>query len=184
MSTGSGEWAGQTEWGWPSLSYQQLKRRYITLPTCSVLTHPLLYTHTHAHTHTKVWYHTCPSRGKSCRNTQLVENGGCAIWYNEPQVGGVTTPTNTMTHTLSHAQYLLDVQEHLGVTIPETTASFSVPESGFDGKVVYGEKRKEGGVAYKGHIAQLAPSVAQLAEMESLAQSLFLKMQAGQKWTL
>ena len=34
----------------------------------------------------QVWYHTCPSRGKSCRNTSLVENGGCAIWYNEMQV--------------------------------------------------------------------------------------------------
>ena len=35
----------------------------------------------------KVWYHSnCPNRGKGCYNTQLVEKGGCAIWYNEPQV--------------------------------------------------------------------------------------------------
>lgn len=31
----------------------------------------------------KVWYHTCPSRGKECNNTKLKENGGCCIWYNE-----------------------------------------------------------------------------------------------------
>jgi len=34
----------------------------------------------------KVWYHSCPSRGKNCYNTDLKENGGCAIWYDEKQV--------------------------------------------------------------------------------------------------
>lgn len=32
----------------------------------------------------KVWFHKC---GKpNCFNTQLVERGGCCIWYNEKQV--------------------------------------------------------------------------------------------------
>ncbi|KAA6387693.1 MAG: putative ATP-dependent RNA helicase DDX1, partial [Streblomastix strix] len=34
----------------------------------------------------KVWYHKCPSRGKNCRNTRLVDEGGCCIWYNEPDL--------------------------------------------------------------------------------------------------
>ena len=36
----------------------------------------------------KVWYHGewCPSRGKSCRNTNLTDVKGCCIWYNEPRV--------------------------------------------------------------------------------------------------
>ena len=34
----------------------------------------------------KVWYHSCPSKGKSCCNTNLKEHGGCAIWYDEKQV--------------------------------------------------------------------------------------------------
>ncbi len=34
----------------------------------------------------KVWYHKCPSRGKYCNNTKLVEHGGCSIWYDEVQV--------------------------------------------------------------------------------------------------
>ena len=35
----------------------------------------------------KVWYHSnCPNRGKGCYNTTLLEQGGCAIWYNEKQV--------------------------------------------------------------------------------------------------
>jgi ATP-dependent RNA helicase DDX1 len=33
----------------------------------------------------KVWYHQCPSRGKNCNDTRLVEEGGCAIWYQEMQ---------------------------------------------------------------------------------------------------
>jgi len=31
----------------------------------------------------KVWYHNCPSKGKSCNDTRLKEKGGCTIWYNE-----------------------------------------------------------------------------------------------------
>jgi ATP-dependent RNA helicase DDX1 len=36
----------------------------------------------------KVWFHGqwCPSRGQSCRNTKLTGQGGCCVWYNEPQV--------------------------------------------------------------------------------------------------
>ena len=34
----------------------------------------------------KVWYHSCPSKGKSCYNSNLKEYGGCAIWYDEKQV--------------------------------------------------------------------------------------------------
>ena len=43
----------------------------------------------------KVWYHTCPSKGKNCHNTKLVEQHGCCKWYTE------------MT-------YLADIEEHLG----------------------------------------------------------------------
>lgn len=64
----------------------------------------------------QVWYHTCPGRGKGCWNTRLVENGGCAIWYNEPQ-------------------YLADIEEHLGVSVPTVDSQFNVPVNEFDGKV-------------------------------------------------
>ena len=39
-------------------------------------------------------------------------------------------------------QYLADVQEHLGETIVEVGRDMKVPSSEYDGKVVYGEKRK------------------------------------------
>eukprot|EP00922_Rhytidocystis_sp_ex-Travisia-forbesii_P040895 GHVS01061053.1.p1 GENE.GHVS01061053.1~~GHVS01061053.1.p1 ORF type:complete len:778 (-),score=106.73 GHVS01061053.1:1691-4024(-) len=32
----------------------------------------------------KVWYHKCANRGRGCTNTNLVEQGGCTIWYDEP----------------------------------------------------------------------------------------------------
>lgn len=39
-------------------------------------------------TFSQVWYHGewCKSRGRNCWNTNLVEEKGCCIWYNEPQV--------------------------------------------------------------------------------------------------
>jgi ATP-dependent RNA helicase DDX1 len=39
-------------------------------------------------TMSQVWYHGewCKSRGRNCWNTNLVEQKGCCIWYNEPQV--------------------------------------------------------------------------------------------------
>ena len=42
-------------------------------------------------------------------------------------------------------QYLTDVEEHLGVTVPETDCSMKVETNEFDGKVVYGEKRSNKG---------------------------------------
>ena len=42
-------------------------------------------------------------------------------------------------------QYLTDVEEHLGVSIPETDCSMKVEANEFDGKVVYGEKRSDKG---------------------------------------
>jgi hypothetical protein len=43
----------------------------------------------------KVWYHTCPSRGKNCNNRLLREDAGCCIWYNE-------------------MHFLDEIEEHLG----------------------------------------------------------------------
>ena len=80
-------------------------------------------------------------------------------------------------------QYLQDIEGHLGVTIPEVSDTFDIPVTEYDGKVMYGEKRSAAkGVAFLGHMEQLAPAVQQLAAMEHIAQTTFLKMHAGQKW--
>merc|ERR1712043_135565 len=94
----------------------------------------------------KVWYHGewCPSRGKNCKNTRLTDNGGCCIWYNEPQ-------------------YLGEIEEDLKIAVDE-----------FDGKVVYGAKRKDTGSGYVGHADQLAPTLTELTRLERESQNLFL----------
>ncbi|XP_065839715.1 ATP-dependent RNA helicase DDX1-like [Oscarella lobularis] len=107
----------------------------------------------------KVWYHTCPSKGKKCSNARLTDEGGCTIWYNEPQL-------------------LADVEEHLGETITQVDPKMKVPVNEFDGKVVYGEKRSGSGGNYEYHTAQLAPSVKELAQLEFEAQKSFLNMRS------
>ena len=78
--------------------------------------------------HQQVWYHGewCSSRGRNCNNTKLTDSGGCCIWYNEPQ-------------------YLGDIEEHLGVTIQQIEKDMKIAVDEFDGKVVYGAKRKDTG---------------------------------------
>ncbi|PIK47053.1 putative ATP-dependent RNA helicase DDX1 [Apostichopus japonicus] len=110
----------------------------------------------------KVWYHSnCSNRGRGCHNTDLTTRGGCCIWYNE-------------------MQYLGDIEEHLGITIDQIGPEMKVPVNEFDGKVVYGERRKLTGSSYKGHADILAPAVSELADLECKAQSSFLRFSGMQ----
>lgn len=105
----------------------------------------------------KVWYHSnCNSRGKNCWNTNLLEQRGCCMWYNEPQ-------------------YLADIEEHLNCTIQQVDKNINIPADEFDGKVSYGEKRKTLGSNYQTHTAQMAPTVQELTELEFKAQSIFIR---------
>ncbi|KAK2162971.1 hypothetical protein LSH36_88g00023 [Paralvinella palmiformis] len=104
----------------------------------------------------KVWYHSnCSNRGKGCYNTNLTDHGGCCIWYNEPQ-------------------YLADIEEHLGVTIDQLKSDMKVAANDFDGKVTYGQKRRNIGSGYKGHVDILAPAVKDLTQLEKRAQTSFI----------
>lgn len=110
----------------------------------------------------KVWYHTCQSRGKNCANRLLKEDGGCCIWYDE-------------------IDYLDEIEEHLGCTIDQIPRTLEVPINEFDGKVVYGEKRKGNANAFKGHVDLLAPSLKELIELERKTQLNFLNMKFMKK---
>ncbi|KAG7265895.1 hypothetical protein CRUP_009499 [Coryphaenoides rupestris] len=105
----------------------------------------------------KVWYHVCANRGRGCYNTRLKEEGGCTIWYNEKEL-------------------LSDIEEHLKCTITQCEPDIKVPLDDFDGKVTYGQRKALGGGNYKGHVAALAPTVQELANLEREAQSSFLHM--------
>ncbi|CAG9772685.1 unnamed protein product [Ceutorhynchus assimilis] len=106
----------------------------------------------------KVWYHGewCKSRGRNCSNSNLTDAGGCCVWYDEQQ-------------------YLADIEEHLNVTIQQVDPDMKVPQDEFDGKVIYGQKKKQLGSGYESHTAQMAPIVRNLAILEKEAQIMFLK---------
>jgi len=110
----------------------------------------------------KVWYHSCPSRGKSCSNRLLKEHGGCCIWYNE-------------------MNYLDQIEEHLGCTISQIPKTLEVPINEFDGKVTYGEKRQMNKNKFKGHVDLLAPSVKELIELEKKTQLNYLNLKFMKK---
>ncbi|XP_077297561.1 ATP-dependent RNA helicase Ddx1 [Arctopsyche grandis] len=106
----------------------------------------------------KVWYHGewCSSRGKNCRNTQLTDVKGCCMWYNEPR-------------------YLSEIEEHLNVTIQQVEKDLKIPCDEFDGKVTYGQKKLNAGSGYQDHVSQMAPTVKQLAHLESQISQNYLK---------
>jgi len=87
----------------------------------------------------------------------LIEERGCCIWYNE-------------------MFYLEEIEEHLGCTIDQIPRTLDVPINEFDGKVVYGEKRKVDVNKFRGHVDILAPSVKELIELERKTQLNFLNL--------
>ncbi|EGT33857.1 hypothetical protein CAEBREN_19095 [Caenorhabditis brenneri] len=103
----------------------------------------------------KVWFHKCRGRGVGCTNTKDIAQGGCTIWFDEKKMLG-------------------EIEEHLGSTISTVDSDFNVPIDEFDGKVVYGEKRK-GGANFATHVFSLASSASQLADLETKMQLEYLK---------
>lgn len=106
----------------------------------------------------KVWYHGewCSSRGRNCSNTNLTDQRGCCIWYNEKG-------------------YLAEIEDHLNVTIQQVENDLKVPLNEFDGKVIYGQRRKNLGSNYENHVAQMAPTVKELSSLESQTQLIYLQ---------
>ena len=69
------------------------------------------------------------------------------------------------------------------MVIPEVTPTFDVPVNEYDGKIVYGEKKRGKGFSGNYHTEQLSSSVEQLASLEKQAQSNFIKMKT-RNWFL
>ncbi|ETO25662.1 hypothetical protein RFI_11476 [Reticulomyxa filosa] len=100
-----------------------------------------------------VWYHKCPSRGSNCSDTRLVEQGGCAIWFDEFEIfaavekrlGGIKIP-------------ILD-QNNLD---PNQLKELLQEISRRDPLVAQAEKKVE----------MLKPKVEELAALETKAQSI------------
>lgn len=63
----------------------------------------------------------------------------------------------------------------MGCTIQQVEQDIKVPMNDFDGKVTYGQKRLNTGSGYVDHVKALVPIVEELAELESKAQSIFMR---------
>lgn len=73
-------------------------------------------------------------------------------------------------------QLLGEIEDSLNCTIQTIESDFKIEVNEFDGKVVYGAKRKEGtGYTYHSHVDQLAKIVQTLSNLEAESQSKFLK---------
>ena len=106
----------------------------------------------------KVWYHTCKTKGQGCHNTNLVDDGGCCIWYDERALlGEIQTVTDEM-------QMLRD-----DFTLPD------MPEAG----AKYGAKRKEkgAGVDLTGYEEYVRGALSELSKLETDAQIHFYAYQ-------
>ncbi|KAM9960427.1 hypothetical protein ACTFIW_009567 [Dictyostelium discoideum] len=103
----------------------------------------------------KVWYHTCRDKGKGCHNTKLTENGGCCIWYDEPQL-------------------FTAIQENIGPI--ELDSDFQLPK---DLKQLnFGGSTKLVGASadYKPHTEELRSRVLQLSQLEETIQIDYLTL--------
>ncbi|XP_063975899.1 ATP-dependent RNA helicase Ddx1 [Diachasmimorpha longicaudata] len=106
----------------------------------------------------KVWYHGdwCLYRGRNCTNVNLVNQGGCCIWYEE-------------------RRHLAEIEDHLNITIQHIGSDLKVPMNEYDGKVVYGQKKVDSKTRYENHVQQMAPVVMSLAVLEAKAQIAYVR---------
>ncbi|CAN0441018.1 unnamed protein product [Ascophyllum nodosum] len=119
----------------------------------------------------KVWYHrNCPNRGRNCNNRNLLSQGGCTIWYDEPNL-------------------LKAVETRLHAPIAELDPGYALPPSlsgggGEASPIEYGGKVSEGGSSadrarLEEHVQSLRPTVRELAGLEFKAQNIWLGMMQG-----
>ncbi|BDA42848.1 ATP-dependent RNA helicase DDX1 [Coccomyxa sp. Obi] len=122
----------------------------------------------------KVWY--CSKKGyrpwerPTQKDVETNEQGGHTIWYDEPQL-------------------LEDIEARLRQKIASVNPDLSLPKdiaariSAAPGSAAYGQ-HKGGDTASKDimeHVEALKPAVAELARLETLAQSFYLKRYAKRK---
>ncbi len=96
----------------------------------------------------KVWYHTCKSKGQGCFNTNLIDSGGCCIWYDEKAL-------------------LTDIQQ-ISDEMQQLRDDFTIPDSA----VKYGAKRGDAVSvsALAGHEEYVMSALSELSKLETDAQ--------------
>eukprot|EP01105_Mastigella_eilhardi_P003651 TRINITY_DN1479_c0_g2_i2.p1 TRINITY_DN1479_c0_g2~~TRINITY_DN1479_c0_g2_i2.p1 ORF type:complete len:790 (-),score=178.01 TRINITY_DN1479_c0_g2_i2:120-2489(-) len=117
----------------------------------------------------RVWYHTCPSKGRSCSNRALKEKGGCTIWWDEPsfwkaiveRLGGEAIPQ------LDRTTFKLSAAATAAVEGTALAAATSTDAP----MTQYGQRRGEKPV--ETHASEIKDKVAELAQLEDRVQLNF-----------
>jgi ATP-dependent RNA helicase DDX1 len=118
----------------------------------------------------KVWFHKCANRGKGCNNTKLVDQGGCTIWYDEPNIFNAVKK-RLHVDTLPEMSVKTEAKGPNGTQLPYL---FTLPAGMADG-VTYGEERgNKGGVSE--HVEAIREQVSTLAALEVRAQNSYLAL--------
>lgn len=108
----------------------------------------------------KVWYHQCPTRGEGCFNTNLITQGGCSIWYDEPSL-------------------VQKIEDRIQEKISEMGKDFRHPvhKNMNPGEtVVYGKTKAEAGQGMSEHIKSILTDVDELLIVEKESQTAYLSM--------
>lgn len=116
----------------------------------------------------KVWYHTCPSRGEGCTNTNVAEpvpggaagqmRGGCCIWYNEPALADA-------------------IEKRLGQQLDELdhkTLKYHIDGAEAD-TATFGRTKQEAKRQVAGLSDQRRSSIAAVTALDKAAQQTFLR---------
>jgi len=118
----------------------------------------------------KQWFHTCNSRdrGKACQRTNLTNEGGCCIYFDE--------------HTM-----LKEIEKRLGnLIIPKLERTNLSQGSSFIQGLAASKGRKvandDGATQSALHVKILQPTAQQLATLEVASQCAFWNIQRNQKW--
>eukprot|EP01059_Diplonema_ambulator_P018938 TRINITY_DN3163_c0_g2_i1.p1 TRINITY_DN3163_c0_g2~~TRINITY_DN3163_c0_g2_i1.p1 ORF type:complete len:814 (+),score=320.67 TRINITY_DN3163_c0_g2_i1:36-2444(+) len=108
----------------------------------------------------KVWYHSNCNRGMRhgapCTDTRLVEEGGCCIWYNEPQ-------------------YLKEVEKRIGEPLAELGDDYKYVDTSANAAALeYGKSREEAKMKKSDQIRAIEEHATMIMELSSDAQNDYL----------
>ncbi|KFG49010.1 putative ATP-dependent RNA helicase DDX1, partial [Toxoplasma gondii FOU] len=145
----------------------------------------------------QMWFHRCANRGQGCRNTRLVKEGGCTIWYDETaclkaiedRVGG---PLPRMDAGNFSCPGIVDPLGVLGDSAGDNIrkrrpgASSETGEgatrrdaSGAPGPVVYGKARNDQNLlSTMKHLQEISGAVSELEILEREMQKQFVTLAA------
>ncbi|KAJ9472755.1 ATP-dependent RNA helicase Ddx1 [Diplonema papillatum] len=109
----------------------------------------------------KVWYHSNCNRGKRggrvCQDIRLVEEGGCCIWYNEPQM-------------------IVEIEKRCGEKLHELDEDYKYADKSADAQAAqYGKSREEAKMKKSDHVRAIEEHAEAMGHLAHETQSDYLK---------